>query len=917
MSPLSEVHRSRLALKYGVDVEDSVVKGLVESGLLRSIRSTEELQTILMRNDVVGTGIYIGYLNDSGTFTIRLDEPLQKDGKEVKYLRRSGELNHLFVPPGLDLANTNNLIITEGELKSLSGYLRGLPVASLSGIWNWRTHGAESELFDNGEKLKDSESLIPELNRDLKGKYVTLLYDSDITSTHPGYPASERLAEQLYRLGAEEVKIVTLPSLNDRSKTGLDDFLLAKGATGPADLNRIIERAEPYFPLNDGAETYAERLIRHENPEEKLKAAIAYLAYKGEFITADWLKNHILKAGDRKTLIRNAKSRLKDIWRKREAKRVSSGKESILNPIYKAPISLLQGSEYTINDRGHLCKMEIRIAEGIDGFVPKPLCNFVPIPLRQVLKDDGLEVERYIEVEAISPNEKKFGPTMVSMASFESMKWVGTEWGAQAAMEAGPIVKDEVRHCIQSMATNGCIPEETVYAHLGWRKIEGSWVYLHAGGAIGSKVRVEPHKRLIRYVLPDKVENLMEALKSSLELLYVAPLEITIPLISLVYLSPLCEALRSVGIEPGFLIWLYGPTGSMKSTIVALFLSHFGMFDSKSLPASFRDTSASLESATFAAKDSLIVIDDFYPPHNYREKEKLESLAQQLTRAFGDRTGRGRMTSSLKERVNHPPRGMALVTGEELPSGESTTARNFTLEMIPCSVNKDKLGKAQSLRPMLGQAMRGYLEYLSPQLDSLAKELHDEFVNIRNRAQKENRHPRLPEAVALLYLGFNCFLDFCVSEGAISKEEAEKLAMEAWKILNLIVERQSELIGDQRPLLKFFNILQELLLQRRVYLASLKNEVPPDSEHLTPEKRIGWKGDGTVYLSMEVAYTEVYQYCRDQGEIFSIQKQTLIKHIGHYGYLVEKPEKGNVIQKRFAEERVRVLVVKAELLGVE
>jgi hypothetical protein len=781
LSLLSEAHQSRLILKYGVNVEDPEVKRLVESGFLRSISSTNELQTLLLRSDAVGTGIYVGYPNDSGCFTVRLDEPFLKDGKEVKYLRRAGELNHLFIPPGLDLDKTHELIITEGELKCLSGHLKGLPVIALSGIYNWRTQGPEAGLLPESEKLSDSEALIPELQRDWKSKRFVLLYDSDIGRDHPGYSAFGRLAEQLYRQGAEEVKIVTLPSLDEKGKTGLDDFLLAKGDSGPKELKEIIDRVEPYLPLDDGAETYAERLIISGDLEDKIKATEAYLARKGEFITLDWLKNFIPKAEDRKSLLRDAKSGLKEIKRNLGAKQISPAKTSSLGPLYDPPSSMLRGSEYGINDQGYLCRMEIRREEGIDALVPKKLCNFVPYPLRQVKKDNGFEDERFIEVTAICPDGTRFSPVVVPLTSFESLNWVGPSWGAQAAMEAGWIVKDEIRHCIQTMASNGCIPEETVFTHLGWRKIDGQWTYFHAGGAIDSQAKVEPHMRLARYVLPEKGENLKEALKASLDLLDVASREITIPLLALVYLSPLCEPLRSAGIEPGFLMWIFGSTGSMKSTIAAIFLSHFGWFDSKSLPASFRDTAASLEASTFGAKDSLIVIDDFYPANNYRERDKLESTAQQLTRAFGDRTGRGRMTSRLKDRVSYPPRGMALITGEEIPHGESTLARHFILEMTPGAAKKDKLNEAQAQRPILGQAMRGYLEWLAPQLDALPLELLQQFNQLREKAQKEGRHPRLPEAVALLYTGFNCFLEFCLAQDAISEDEARKLAEEAWR----------------------------------------------------------------------------------------------------------------------------------------
>ena len=71
------------------------------------------------------------------------------------------------------------------------------------------------------EKLKDEEALLPELAIDWSGKKINLLYDSDIIPTHKAYDAFPRLAEQLYRLGAEEVRILSLPHLARGKRSGL------------------------------------------------------------------------------------------------------------------------------------------------------------------------------------------------------------------------------------------------------------------------------------------------------------------------------------------------------------------------------------------------------------------------------------------------------------------------------------------------------------------------------------------------------------------------------------------------------------------------------------------------------------------------------------------------------------------------
>ena len=60
-------------------------------------------------------------------------------------------------------------------------------------------------------------------------------------------------------------------------------------------------------------------------------------------------------------------------------------------------------------------------------------------------------------------------------------------------------------------------------------------------------------------------------------------------------------------------MWLEGITGSLKSTIAALFLSHFGNFARTNLPGAWSSTANALEKRAFALKDVMFVIDDYAP----------------------------------------------------------------------------------------------------------------------------------------------------------------------------------------------------------------------------------------------------------------------------------------------------------------
>lgn len=68
--------------------------------------------------------------------------------------------------------------------------------------------------------------------------------------------------------------------------------------------------------------------------------------------------------------------------------------------------------------------------------------------------------------------------------------------------------------------------------------------------------------------------------------------------------------------------------------------------------------------------------------------------AQKILRMYGDRVGRGRLTSTIKFRESFPPRGQAVVTGEDVPVGQSSVAR-FWNRSFKNDVNLHNLTEAQ------------------------------------------------------------------------------------------------------------------------------------------------------------------------------------------------------------------------------
>lgn len=922
---LCEAHKSRLSFHYAIDPERPEIQDLEKSGHLKTVTSHEIEQLSGWR--VEGSGIYIGYPGN-GAFVIRPDNPLP-DGP--KYIHPREEPNHLYIPPGLDLVKAQDLWITEGELKALAGSLLGLPITSLGGVWSWRTSGEEASLLPNGEKLKDDEALLPELAQvSWAGKKVTLLYDSDIVPGHKARDAFPRLAEQLYRLGAEEVRVLTLPPVAKEGKTGLDDFILARGPEQALqDLQAIRDRAEPYLPIRAGGVAFAERLIKAQDLEDRLKATVAYLGAKGKVFALEWLKEHGIKGEIRTALLQEAKEMLAQL--QAQAKPSSQAEEDTpeeLGPEYNEVKELLKPiiTEYCLDKNGRLCRLEEKTVFAKDGtehiFLQEVhLCNFAAWPLREILKDNGASQDRYLELQGLLQDGTPLPPRKISLAEFlEKPAWAGLAWGAKAAIR--PREEKEVRYCIQRIAQG--IPETIIYTHLGWRQIGNSWVYLHAGGAIGSEsVEVEISDRLRRYSLPPEAGDIKEALRASLSLRGLGPKQIIIPLYALVWLPPLLEPLRQAGIEPGFVTYIWGTTGSFKSTLIALFLSHYGNFSPKSLPASFRDTPKSIEEMAFQTKDTLLVVDDLYPAKNPREKERLEGVLEYLTRNQGDRQGRGRLTSNISLMVGHPPRGLALCSGETMPLSGSSLARNLVLHLLKEDINQEKLTQAQAQKDLLSQAMRGYLEWLAPQIDELPSHFAEDFERLREETRRTSktrtRHRRLDEMVAHLFIGLNTFIHFAISQGALSQKEAAGFLQEAWETLNQVADDLAQVAEREEPTKRFFEALQELQTLGRIYFATMEDATPEVAERTLGAVKIGWGPDdkGVYYLLWGPAWEQVIKYLRTQEEGISLSKNSLLDSIEQQGLLDRPQAERRVIKKKIAGEQYRVLPILEKAFNLE
>lgn len=503
-----------------------------------------------------------------------------------------------------------------------------------------------------------------------------------------------------------------------------------------------------------------------------------------------------------------------------------------------------------------------------DGRVHAPLANFSARIIEEVQEDDGAEVKHVYKIIGASGN-RRFPAIDVPAAQFEKMNWIHS-FGSGAILEPGPSNKDYLRHQIQTMSKDKIV-KTVCFAHTGWRNDGADWFYLSASGAIGKEcINVRLSRENARYELPLYPENEQEAIKASLSFLNIGKKEITIPLFAITYLSPLTTLLNP---QPNFVSYIYGQTGTFKTTLSLLQLSHFGKFNSIANLNNFDDTANSVERKGFVLKDVLTVLDDFHPSSQKKDAQSKESLAQRLIRSYSNRTARGRLNSDASDKGRYEPRGFLQITGEELPTLPSTQARTFIVEIEPGDIDRDKLTAIQNQADLLPHAMCSYILWTKEHMADIQAEFPARFRELRTMATREGQHKKLPEQTAFLLFTLNLVCQWLMNKNIFTQAQSESFLEEAQTIFDSISEKQSKRLAEEDPTRRFLEIIDAMLMNGSARLDAMKT----GQFSIGGGNLIGHYDEDFVYLHPTSLWHELLSYCRREGSHYPFRKNTTYK----------------------------------------
>ena len=155
-----------------------------------------------------------------------------------------------------------------------------------------------------------------------------------------------------------------------------------------------------------------------------------------------------------------------------------------------------------------------RIRATAEQLIEIQLTNYQASIVTNICLDDGVETKREFEIEC-ELTGRRFEFTIPASAS---RPWIGplSKWAPTRSLS--PIRR--IMRAPRFSRFQCPLRNARVYTHSGWREVDGQWVFLHAGGAIGASgqfpdVHVRLPGALVRYelCLPSTPEALVASVR--------------------------------------------------------------------------------------------------------------------------------------------------------------------------------------------------------------------------------------------------------------------------------------------------------------------------------------------------------------------------------------------------------------------
>lgn len=527
-----------------------------------------------------------------------------------------------------------------------------------------------------------------------------------------------------------------------------------------------------------------------------------------------------------------------------------------------------EASEYLINEEGILCyKKDKKMIK---------LCNMVIIPVSQLIITDGIHEEKYLELTGVLNGNRKLPNVKVKLHDLRNSNWIENRWGIQCILY--PISKCyEKILCAIKLACKD-IETKSIYKTIGWSKIGENYFYLHGRGAIGKESSVLVHESLNKFTLVvDERVNKNKVYKKSLQLLEIAPIDVTLPLFCFTILSTINTLLKLNNLETKFTLWLYGETGSRKTTLANLFFNIFNQQIAPEIPANFKDTKTALEIKMCEYKDCVLLVDDYHPTDKLSEKKDMEDKAEFILRMYGDRIKKSRSNINLTKQREFMTRGLCAITAEDAISIQSNMARCISVPLERNCVDLEKLTEFQRNPLIFPTAIYNFISWLTNYINREKGLPNLDLDWFREKYRNTDIHARLIDSVWSLKYAYYLYLSYGVNIGKLEVEEVGERLKIAETIFIRLIQKQHTEMKTENPVSMYLNTIEELITSNQMPLNKLRQE--------SGSQKYGWYDDHYYYLIPEITYNKVLMFWERRNKVFPLTTKKLHDRLYQMGII--------------------------------
>ena len=338
------------------------------------------------------------------------------------------------------------------------------------------------------------------------------------------------------------------------------------------------------------------------------------------------------------------------------------------------------------------------------------------------------------------------------------------------------------------------------------------------------------------------------------------------------------------GYPPRALLYLSGVSGSLK-TAVCKMLFNFTAIPELDIPASFRDTSASMEISIDQHKDRVLLVDDFCPAANKAARRTMEQTLESLIRFYGDGNTKGRADPRMDKVYMKKARGLCVITGEDVAGSRSSRLRCLFLHVEKTSFRGDILKQYQRAPFLWTEYLACFVDALPAVIPDVVERIQAAFPQYRVRAEEVLQERRLIDTYCWLAVTAQLTLDVATKLSGVDLMGRWLIPLEQVALAACVSSEQQS--TQQLPEKLFAETLMTLLQRQDIRLGTKEEFVEAPHSYLGVILNDFW------YLWPQETYLKVVDYYDAGGGHFPLSQAALWEALANAGILVRSKTNRN------------------------